>query len=427
MADAKFILIVDDDGIVAQIYQRQFLLAGYQAKVVLNGEQALEFLKERRPDLVLLDLQMPKVNGIEVLRAIRANPALKTLPVVVFSNAYLGNLVQEAWKAGANKCLTKAISTPRSLLEVIRATLADGPGSKPPVSKADIVTEDAPSDAASITAELRSSRRPSRSAASSSVPVLAETDTSFEAKLKQEFLASGPVILASLRSRIQALAKTESDTGSARWLADRSAILFELYQLVHTMTGSAGAAGLQRIATMASAFEALLRELHEKPKNINPSTIRTVANVVDFFGTLFTQAADPAAISVDDAAILVVDDDPISRRAVLSGLEKAGLKGTAVGDPLIALAKLAKNRFDLVFLDVQMPGMNGFELCTKLRTMPLHTKTPVVFVTAMTDFQSRARSTLSGGNDLIAKPFLMIELAVKALTFVLRGRAQPPA
>ena len=102
-----------------------------------------------------------------------------------------------------------------------------------------------------------------------------------------------------------------------------------------------------------------------------------------------------------------------------------GLHATGVEDPLIALAKLTKTPYDVIFLDVQMPGMTGFELCTKLRAMPLHAKTPVVFVTAMTDFQSRARSTLSGGNDLIGKPFLLMELAVKALSYVLR--AKPPA
>ena len=72
-----------------------------------------------------------------------------------------------------------------------------------------------------------------------------------------------------------------------------------------------------------------------------------------------------------------------------------------------------------------MPGMTGFELCTKLRTLPLHKKTPVIFVTALTGFESRASSTMSGGNDFIAKPFLFIELAVKALLYILRARFVP--
>ena len=119
---------------------------------------------------------------------------------------------------------------------------------------------------------------------------------------------------------------------------------------------------------------------------------------------------------------MVVDDEPISRRAVIYALEKAQLKCVGVEDPNVALNMLSENQFNLIFLDVDMPGMTGFELCTKLRALPAHAKTPVVFVTGLTDFESRARSTLSGGNDLIAKPFLFMELAVKALGYVLKGQ-----
>ena len=65
--------------------------------------------------------------------------------------------------------------------------------------------------------------------------------------------------------------------------------------------------------------------------------------------------------------------------------------------------------------------MNGFDLCKKLRAMPLHAKTPVIFVTALSGFESRAKSSLSGGDDFIGKPFSYIELAVKGLIYVLRG------
>jgi len=83
-----------------------------------------------------------------------------------------------------------------------------------------------------------------------------------------------------------------------------------------------------------------------------------------------------------------------------------------------------ENDFDLVFLDVDMPGMTGFELCAKLRAMPHHKKTPVIFVTSLNDFDNRTSSTMAGGNDFIAKPFLFIELTVKALICVMRARLQ---
>ena len=118
----------------------------------------------------------------------------------------------------------------------------------------------------------------------------------------------------------------------------------------------------------------------------------------------------------------MVDDEAISRRAVIYALEKAKLSSVNVENPETALQKLAESTFDLVFLDVDMPGMNGFELCSKLRTLHRNKSTPVVFVTSLSDFESRANSTISGGNDLIAKPFLFMELAVKALVYIMRAR-----
>jgi len=75
---------------------------------------------------------------------------------------------------------------------------------------------------------------------------------------------------------------------------------------------------------------------------------------------------------------------------------------------------------------VDMPGMNGYELCTKLRALARHQTTPVVFVTGLNDFEARASSLMSGGNDFIAKPFHFMELAVKAIIHILRGKIGAP-
>jgi CheY-like chemotaxis protein len=124
-------------------------------------------------------------------------------------------------------------------------------------------------------------------------------------------------------------------------------------------------------------------------------------------------------------AILVVDDEIISREAICSAIERAGLRAVSVDDSMAAQGILEKTHFDLIFLDVEMPGQTGLELCSHIRKMATNRATPVVFVTAHSDFQSRAQSVLSGGNDFIAKPFLPIELAVKTLIWTLKNKAQP--
>jgi DNA-binding response OmpR family regulator len=101
-------------------------------------------------------------------------------------------------------------------------------------------------------------------------------------------------------------------------------------------------------------------------------------------------------------------------------LGKANLRCIGMEDSNMALTVLKEYPFDLIFLDAEMPGLNGFELCAELRKLPTNKNTPVIFVTSLTKFEVRAQSSLSGGNDLIAKPFLMMELAVKALTYLLK-------
>jgi CheY-like chemotaxis protein len=88
---------------------------------------------------------------------------------------------------------------------------------------------------------------------------------------------------------------------------------------------------------------------------------------------------------------------------------------------LTALKWLQETRFDLVLLDIKMPGMDGFELCRRLRLLPGYEKTPVIYLTSHSDFENRARSVLDGGNELIAKPVLPLELVVKAVALLLRG------
>src|SRR5256885_13369932 len=75
---------------------------------------------------------LPKLNGVEILKKMRAEPTTKSIPVIVLSNAYLSSLVQEAWKAGANHCMIKASCTPKQLVELVNRTLGAPPAAQGP-------------------------------------------------------------------------------------------------------------------------------------------------------------------------------------------------------------------------------------------------------------------------------------------------------
>jgi CheY-like chemotaxis protein len=400
----KKILIIEDDQIVANIYRNKLAVEGFQVEVALDGPVGLELVQIFRPDVVLLDLMLPQMTGVEWMKKVRMIPDFEHLPIIVFSNTYLTAMVQEAWKAGATKCLSKSSCTPKHVLEVVRSTFPNSEAQKA-AGKTMPAVMPAPTPSAAMPKPLNGSNRMAATAA----------DAEFQSELRRSFVDSLPSTLAALRTLLTEFVKAENEQARLKKVN-------ELYRRIHSVTSNAGLAGVMQIAQMADALEALLKELYEKPKNINSSTMRTVATGIDFLATLFERSSLPETKEVPASNILVVDDEAISRRAVTHSLEKARLKSVNVEDPKVAYEMLMENKFDLIFLDVDMPGMNGFELCTKLRTLPAHKKTPVVFVTSLTDFESRANSTVAGGSDFIAKPFLFIELAVKALVYVLKGR-----
>ena len=107
-------------------------------------------------------------------------------------------------------------------------------------------------------------------------------------------------------------------------------------------------------------------------------------------------------------------------------MRRAQLQSRSTEGPLVGLQWLHESRHDLGLLDIEMPGMDGFELCKKMRATSGCQQMPVILVTSHSSFESRAKGVLSGGNDLIAKPVFAMELAVKAVTHLLRSRMTEP-
>jgi DNA-binding response OmpR family regulator len=392
----KKILIIEDDQIVANTYRNKFAVEGFTAEAAGTAEIGLELLKKFNPDALILDLILPKMSGLDLMKQLRSTPQYQKLPIIVFSNTYLSSLVQDAWKAGATKCLSKANCSPKEVVDAVRSTLGLN------VESTKVAT---PEPRVKLGANPNAAPKP-------------KAESIFVTEMRNSFVQSFPDTLTKLRQSISALVKLPPE-------ANRTGHTQELYYHIHAVMGAAHLANLPEFAQLAEALEAMVMELHAKPNTINASTLRTLAAAIDFLPVLFDHPGAPKSKTPPAVNILVVDDEPLSRRAVTNALERAKLKSVGVEDPATALKLLNETSYDLVFLDVDMPGMNGHELCSKLRALPRHKKTPVVFVTSLNDFQNRANSTMSGGNDFIAKPFPFLELAVKSLVYILRGKYPP--
>lgn len=121
----KHILITEDDLFLANICRERFELEGFAVTIAHDGKAAIDALKSRPPDVVMLDLMLPEIDGIGVLRFVRSQEALRALPVIVLSNSScFSGLAQSAWEAGATTFMNKGDHSPQSLVNEVRKILS---------------------------------------------------------------------------------------------------------------------------------------------------------------------------------------------------------------------------------------------------------------------------------------------------------------
>ena len=199
-------------------------------------------------------------------------------------------------------------------------------------------------------------------------------------------------------------------------------MLTDVFLRINSLISRNGSGVMHPAYQTCAALEGLFKKILQDPKHSSPSTLATVAAAVDLLGDLCVPGMKADFAINPPVHMLVVDDDLVARRVIVGALQTFFARPENVENGEAALALAVEKPFDVIFLDVQMPGMDGFEVCSKIRETVPNCATPVVFVTAHDDVETRAQMSRSGGNDLMGKPFLTSEITVKALTFALRGR-----
>lgn len=117
----KKILIVEDEKSLAQAYKTILEAHGYQVQVAYDGEEALEIISKGMVDLILLDINMPKMNGLEMLKQLETDTLKKR--VIVFSNQDAQADIDEAFRLGAKRYLLKSWASPQDLVKVVEEGL----------------------------------------------------------------------------------------------------------------------------------------------------------------------------------------------------------------------------------------------------------------------------------------------------------------
>jgi two-component system response regulator MtrA len=124
-----------------------------------------------------------------------------------------------------------------------------------------------------------------------------------------------------------------------------------------------------------------------------------------------------------DERVLLVEDDASIREATALGLQRAGLRVTTAADGRGGLAHARQPVFDLVILDVMLPGLDGFEVCREIRRT---SRVPILMLTARTDTIDVVVGLESGADDYVKKPFEVAELVARVRALLRRAAADPP-
>jgi len=120
---AKTILIIEDDKFLRELITKKLLKEGYETSGAVDGEEGIKKVKEEKPDLVLLDLILPGIDGFEVLSKMKDDPGLSLIPVIILSNLGQKDDVERGFKLGAIDYLIKAHFTPGEIIEKIKTAL----------------------------------------------------------------------------------------------------------------------------------------------------------------------------------------------------------------------------------------------------------------------------------------------------------------
>jgi DNA-binding response OmpR family regulator len=407
---ARKIFMVEDDKDIVAIYKEALEQQGFCVDSAEDGLRAIKMVKALQPDVIILDLLMPKLNGVDVVKYVRANADTAKIPIIIFSNAFMSDLVQRAADAGANIGLLKSSCTPNKLIGVINNVLAGDEFDTKHMSL--------------LAAPLRDKRDAPKlfNTPAPEVPKAPpatlfdqpdERKRGLRTEMRHAFTVTEAHTIGEMRALWQNVLMHES--AGAQKMA-----MMEIWTKLRSVNTSATAAGCVYIARFAGALEGLLRELNSEPNNINYSRMLTVAEGIDFLKYLFNATGGMNFGSPDPSSVMLVDPDIEFAFSLERAMANFNMRLIQATDAATASMLLENQAFELIMMEANLPDASGFNFCLRTRSQAAHSKTPVFFLSENLDIDSRPHAVLCGGKEIIAKPLLASEVIVKALMQIMR-------
>lgn len=188
---------------------------------------------------------------------------------------------------------------------------------------------------------------------------------------------------------------------------------------VHELSQAVAHVNHKELQLVCVPFAAQMEEFNKKPGSMSSDSLRFIAFVLDYFSKVFSRDSEVVDHGKDRPFnVLIVDDEPLTLRTTGMALKNSGFNISSEQDSRSALALTASDDWDVIIMDVEMPEINGYQLCQKIRLSNSNPDTPIVFVTGNSGKEMREKCKEIGGNDIVTKPFSFSELSAKCWVWV---------
>jgi diguanylate cyclase (GGDEF)-like protein len=382
----KSVLLVEDNEINRELAGELLGDLGIRVTFAADGLEGVRRVAENAFDLVLMDIQMPGLDGLSATRQIRAMENFEQLPIIAMTAHAMTGDRERSLEAGMNDHLTKPI-TPSGLTEMLLRWMpldgdpsrsAPGPGGSQPPLPEDGLPEALPPFNLKAALERTNNK-----------PKLLR-------KMLLTFHKQYADAAAQLRRQLAA-GEQEAAHRLAHSLKGLAATL-EASELTHAAMAveSAFRSGdTQAVAPLIDELESVLSPAVAAAGSLSPSDAEETG----------TPADAPKAVATPKRSILLVVDDESTEFDLLSAALGADYQLEHAQDGAAALNRAAQNPPDLILLDVMMPGIDGYEVCIRLKAMDITSQIPIIFITGANDPAAETRGLEVGGADYITKPF----------------------
>ncbi len=416
----KIVIIESDQAILDRLKDR--FAKNFEVATAADGQGGYYLISAEKPHAVILGLSIGGMSPLALIGKIRAQKKFQNLVFLVLADSLPHELADEALAAGATDAF--CMSDPKFVEHVFQnlwerfKPLSERRTSIPAIPPA----PDAPENRRLPVPDTASHNSYSPSAKSlmsisALIPQQEEsaTDHDEQQQLRALFAENFGVKVHALRQSFL-LHMTAKDAAS-------QVMHFEkFHKAVASLRAEAAQCELAGLVRLLDPLEGRARQLKTRLETVSLSSRQAIANAIDLLSSMINQVSDLPGLNHYSPCALVIEDEPVSRKAISLGLQKGKFRVSTVETGDAGLRECEVSTFDLILLDVELPGMNGFAVCARIRTMPQYKNTPILFISALDDVGSRASSKVSGGNQFLTKPVDFMELNLTANTLLLKNR-----